>query len=146
MLTPQQHAALDDLMSHVPEPANPAPMLDSFLGAFLGLSATDIREKLSALTLRKDALEDRVRDWVEANPLDSALTFLAGSAWAFYAAEKGINPKVETYVDAFYYISTSASVGYADTFPMTQRGKAIASLVMMLGPSLAGRALDRPKR
>jgi hypothetical protein len=32
-------------------------------------------------------------------------------------------------------------VGYANVFPVTQAGKAIASAVMMVGPALSARAL-----
>jgi hypothetical protein len=73
------------------------------------------------------------------------VTFLAASSAAFYAAEKDQNPRIKTYIDAFYYISTCASVGYADIFAATQTGRAIAALVMIVGPALAARSLDRPK-
>jgi hypothetical protein len=74
------------------------------------------------------------------------MTVLGGAALAFYQAEKGVNPKIETFTDAFYYISTCASVGYADIFAQTQTGKAIASFVMIIGPALAAKSLDRPGR
>jgi hypothetical protein len=48
-------------------------------------------------------------------------------------------------VDAFYYISTCASVGYADIFAVTQAGRAIAALVMIIGPALTTNSLNRPK-
>ncbi|RWZ25404.1 ion channel, partial [Escherichia coli] len=62
-----------------------------------------------------------------------------------YLAEKHANPKIKTFTDAFYYISTCASVGFADIFAVTQSGKAIASLVMTVGPSLTAKALTRPE-
>ena len=46
---------------------------------------------------------------------------------------------------AFYYITTCASVGYADVFAVTQPGRAIAALVMIIGPALTNRVLDRPR-
>ncbi|MFT3894408.1 MAG: ion channel [Anaerolineales bacterium] len=67
------------------------------------------------------------------------------AAWAFYQAEKGVNPKIKAYIDSFYYISTCASVGYADVFAVTQPGKTITAIVMMIGPSLTGRALNTPE-
>ena len=76
--------------------------------------------------------------------MDAAFEFLGAAALAFYLAERGVNPKVETYVDAFYYIATCASVGYADIFAATQAGRAIAALVMVVGPALAAKALERP--
>lgn len=84
------------------------------------------------------------RRWTARDPLGALAQFLAAAALAFYAAERGANPKIRTYVDAFYYISTCASVGYADIFAVTQAGRAIAALVMMVGPALAARALEAP--
>jgi hypothetical protein len=55
-----------------------------------------------------------------------------------------VNPKITSYVDAFYYIATCASVGYADIFAATQTGRAIAAMVMIVGPALTSRALDKP--
>ena len=69
---------------------------------------------------------------------------MGAAALAFFQAERGINPKINSYMDAYYYISTCASVGYADVFAVTQMGKAIAALVMTVGPALAAKALDRP--
>lgn len=123
--------------------ANPTTAPD-LLGTWLGLSGADLRHQLGALLARKDGVERQVLDWLERNPLDAAFEFLAGASLAFYLAEKEVNPRVKTYVDAFYYIATCASVGYADIFAATQAGRSIAGLVMIVGPALAGRALDRP--
>ncbi len=100
--------------------------------------------KLATWLDQKDGLERRLLDQVEGNPLDSAFAFLAAASIGFYAAEKGPNPKIKTYIDAFYYIATCASVGYADIFAVTQTGRAIAAFVMVVGPALAARSLDRP--
>ncbi len=144
-LTPEQHHELDALMQQVaPSRVRGVFDIESILGTWLGLPVDELKLKLGAVLGRKDQLEDGLRDWVERNPFDSAMSFLSMSALAFYQAEKGHNPRVETYVDAFYYIATCASVGYADIFAMTQRGRAIASLVMIVGPALAAKALDRP--
>lgn len=70
--------------------------------------------------------------------------FTAWAAGAFYQAEAGVNPAVRDYWDAFHYVATSLSVGYANIFPVTAAGKIIASLVMMFGPALSARALDPP--
>ncbi|MBP7691611.1 MAG: two pore domain potassium channel family protein [Anaerolineales bacterium] len=85
------------------------------------------------------------RNWATRDPLTALAQFLAAAALALYAAEQGANPRIRTYVDAFYYISTCASVGYADIFAVTQAGRAIAALVMMVGPALAARALKAPQ-
>ena len=148
MLTPEQQDALDNLLAHVPkngeETAVPPPAAD-FLQTWFGVSGGQLKGYLNNLLNQKSAWEDNFLTWVEGNPLDSAFAFLGAAAAAFYAAEKDANPKITTYVDAFYYIATCASVGYADVFAVTQSGKAIASLVMVVGPGLADRALNRPK-
>jgi hypothetical protein len=64
----------------------------------------------------------------------------------FYLAESGVNPMVRSYWDALHYVATSLSVGYANVFPVTGLGKAIGSVVMMVGPALSARALDRAPR
>ncbi len=146
-LTPEQQQALDQLFAHVPQPSNgqsaPAPV--DFLQTWFGVSGSELKAKLMALFDKKDAFESRLLDLVEHNPLDAAVTFLAAASYAFYVAEKDVNPKIKTYVDAFYYISTCASVGYADIFAATQTGRAIAGFVMIVGPALAARSLDRPR-
>ncbi len=146
-LTPEQQQALDELFAYVPQPANgngAGPQPD-FLQTWFGLSGSELKAKLLALFDKKNEFESRLLDLVESNPLDAAVTFLAAASYAFYAAEKGVNPKVKTYIDAFYYISTCASVGYADIFAATQTGRAIAAFVMIVGPALAARSLDRPR-
>jgi hypothetical protein len=133
----QQHV-LDALFAHVPrETTDP-------LQTWLGVSGTELKAKLLTLFDQKNEFERSLLDLVESNPLDSAVTFLAAASAAFYAAEKGVNPKVKTYIDAFYYISTCASVGYANIYAATQTGRAVAGLVMIVGPALTNRALDRP--
>lgn len=147
MLTPEQEQALDTLLASVPkngEETAVSPSAD-FLQTWLGISGSQLKDYLSTLLNQKNAWQDAFLTWVEGNPLDSAFGFLGAAAAAFYAAEKDANPKITTYVDAFYYIATCASVGYADVFAVTQSGKAIASLVMVVGPGLADRALNRPK-
>lgn len=146
MLTPEQQDALDTLLAHMPKNGEETavPPAD-FLQTWFGVSGVQLKDYLNSLLNQKRAWEDTFLTWVEGNPLDSAFGFLGAAAAAFYAAEKGANPKIVTYVDAFYYIATCASVGYADVFAVTQSGKAIASLVMVVGPGLADRALNRPK-
>ncbi|MCI0394089.1 MAG: ion channel [Chloroflexi bacterium] len=149
-LSPEQERALSELMVQVtvarerPAIASPQANGAGFLQTWLGLSEQEVQGKLLALLNQKQKLEGRFLDWFEGNPLDSAFLFLGAASAAFYAAEKDANPKIKTYIDAFYYIATCASVGYADIFAATQTGRAIAALVMIVGPSLAARTLDRP--
>jgi hypothetical protein len=146
-LNPEQQQVLDILFAQVPQPAKRVVTAaqPDFLQTWFGVSGSDLKAKLMTLFDKKDAFESRLLDLVESNPLDAAVTFLAGASYAFYMAEKDVNPKIKTYVDAFYYISTCASVGYADIFAATQAGRAIAALVMIVGPALAARSLDRPR-
>jgi hypothetical protein len=147
-LTPAQEQALNQLVTQMrrtqpnPKPASEHDMLQTWLG----ISQADLSEKIFALLGQKDEYEKRFLDWINANPLEANAEFLGLAAWAFYQAEKGVNPKIETYIDSFYYISTCASVGYADIFAVTQTGRVIASIVMMVGPSLTNRALDYPEK
>ncbi len=144
-LTPAQEQALDQLVAQMRQ-AQPEPMPQpDVLQTWLGISPTDLREKIFALLGQKDEYEKRFLDWVNANPLEANVEFLGLASWAFYQAEKGVNPKIKTYVDAFYYISTCASVGFADMFAATQAGRTVAAIVMMVGPSLTGRALNYPQ-
>ena len=143
-LTPAQEQALDQLVAQMRQAqSKPAPKPD-MLQSWLGVSQSDLREKIFVVLGQKDEYEKRFLDWVNANPLEANMEFLGLAAWAFYQAEKGVNPKIQTYIDAFYYISTCASVGYADMFAVTQAGRTITAIVMMLGPSLTARALNYP--
>ncbi len=146
-LTSEQQRALDELFAHVPQLANgngAAPRPD-FLQTWFGVSGSELKAHLLTLFDKKNDFESQLLDLVEQNPLDAAVTFLAAASYAFYIAEKDVNPKIKTYIDAFYYISTCASVGYADIFAATQVGRAVAAFVMIVGPALAARSLDRPK-
>jgi hypothetical protein len=137
-LSHEQELALQSLI--VPR----ASVTPDLLQTWLGISGADLRSGLDVLLNKKDALQRGWLERIERQPMDAAFEFLAGAAMAFYLAEKDANPKITSYVDAFYYIATCASVGYADIFAATQTGRAVASLVMIVGPSLTSKALDRP--
>ncbi len=77
-----------------------------------------------------------------ATPAEELAALVSWGAAAFYWAEVGANPRVQSYWDALHYVATSLSVGYANIFPVTEMGKAIGALVMMVGPALSARALD----
>lgn len=76
------------------------------------------------------------------DPFDALVVTVVGGSFLFYLAERGKNPKVNTFVDALLFITTCLSVGYADVFACTQAGKAIASAVMTFGPALSGAAFE----
>lgn len=88
--------------------------------------------------------KDAVRSTVMRDPMDAALATLTGATMLFYLAERGVNPKVKSPADALVFISTCLSVGYSDIFARTAAGKAIASTVMTIGPSITAQ-LFAPK-
>lgn len=144
-LTPAQEQALDQLVAQMRKTGPQTRPEPDMLETWLGISQADLREKIFSLLGQKDEYEKCFRDWVYANPLDANIEFLGLASWAFYQAEKDVNPKIKTYIDAFYYISTCASVGYADMFAVTQAGRTIAAVVMVIGPAMTNSALNRPE-
>ena len=117
-----------------------------FLYVFTGISSAQVINVLSTALNKRGDVEEKVAEWLTRRPLESLSGFLLSASVAFYLAEREVNPKIKTFVDALYYISTCLSVGYADIFAQTQTGKLIATLVMALGPALTGNALDPPGR
>src|SRR3954462_9169288 len=105
------------------------------------LSSSGPGGDLSYGVLKRGFREAMLRD-----PLDSLAVVVLGGSYLFYLAEKGRNPKCESFWDALVFITTSLSVGYDDVFARTDAGKAIASFVMTFGPALSGAALDPPAR
>jgi hypothetical protein len=116
------------------------------LHVFTGVSSAQIVDVLRTVVNKRSDLEAGLAEWLTHRPLESLTSFLLSASVAFYLAERGVNPKIQTFVDALYYISTCLSVGYADIFAQTQTGKLIATLAMTLGPALTGNALDPPGR
>jgi hypothetical protein len=121
----------------------PAP--DMFK-AFTGVSSQQIVDAVRALIEKRGEFEATLIERLMQYPMETLAGFLLGTSAAFYLAEREVNPKVKTFVDALYYISTCLSVGYADIFAQTQTGRAIATLVMTVGPSLTGELLDPPHK
>jgi hypothetical protein len=145
-LTPEQQQALDELLARVPSEPLAAPVTQpGWLETWFGLSGEDLKTALELFLAKKHGYQEKFLDWIEREPLDANLEFLGIAAWIFYQAEKGVNPKIKSYIDAFYYISTCASVGYSDIFAATQTGRAIAALVMIIGPAMTQKALEHSK-
>jgi hypothetical protein len=76
------------------------------------------------------------------SPADELGTLVGWATVLFFLAEEGHNESVTTIWDAYHYIATSLSVGYANIFPVTPMGRAIGAVVMTVGPAMSGRALD----
>jgi voltage-gated potassium channel len=91
-----------------------------------------------------DRFKSGVREGFAKDPMSSVLATVLGSAWLFYKAERGHNPKVKSYYDALVYVSTNMSVGYSDIFAKTPRGKAIGTALMTFGPAMTARIMDAP--
>jgi hypothetical protein len=72
-----------------------------------------------------------------APPPEPLVELVAVASVLFFLAEHEENPGIQSFWDAFHYISTAVSVGYANVFPVTPLGKLIGGVVMMVGPSLA---------
>jgi voltage-gated potassium channel len=89
-------------------------------------------------------IHQKMRDYQAREPANAIVLTVLGAAAAFYLAERGKNPKVNSYYDALVYAATNMSVGYSDIFAKTEGGKAVGSLLMTYGPALAARALDPP--
>jgi hypothetical protein len=90
--------------------------------------------------------KDTVRDAVMRDPLDSAIATITGATALFYLAERKVNPKVKSPADALVFITTCLSVGYSDIFARTAAGKAIASAVMTVGPSITAQLFTPRER
>lgn len=117
-----------------------------YLYTFTGIRSDTVLGGLRSLLSLRHPIEQKIITLLTDNPLEANVAFLLATSAAFYQAEVGANPKINTFIDALYYISTCLSVGYADIFAETQRGRAIAALVMLVGPALTAELLDPPQK
>jgi voltage-gated potassium channel len=97
---------------------------------------------LRTMDLGYGDIKREIQAAVAKDPFDATVVTVFGGAFLFYLAEKGKNPKVESYWDALVFVSTCLSVGYHDVFARTPGGKAIAAAVMTVGPALSGAIFD----
>jgi len=116
------------------------------LKTFTGISSAQVVEAWRVVVDKRGEVESEIVERLTRYPMESLVGFLLGASAGFYLAEREENPKIKTFVDALYYVSTCLSVGYADIFAQTQAGRAIATLVMTVGPSMTGELLDPPHR
>ena len=55
----------------------------------------------------------------------------------FYFIEKGINPNVNRYMDAVWWsFATATTTGYGDITPVSDAGKVLSILLMLMGMAL----------
>jgi voltage-gated potassium channel len=116
------------------------PALDADDGAVLAVLASLAATSDGGATYA--SWKKGLRAAATTDPFDALVVTVLGGSFLFYLAERGKNPKVNTFVDALLFISTCLSVGYADVFACTQPGKAIASAVMTFGPVLSGAVFE----
>src|SRR5215831_13352557 len=121
-----------------PTPGPDAAALSALAQIARGLLAQQGGD-LSWSTAKRGLREALLRD-----PLDSLAAMVLGGSYLFYLAEKGQNPKVESFWDALTFITTCLSVVSVSLKTRTSSGKAIASFVMTFGPALSGAALEPP--
>jgi voltage-gated potassium channel len=119
-------------------PDRPAPDADD--GAVLAVLASLAATSDGGATY--ESWKKGLKTAATTDPFDALVVTVLGGSFLFYLAERGKNPKVNTFVDALLFITTCLSVGYADVFACTQAGKAIASAVMTFGPVLSGAVFD----
>lgn len=117
-----------------------APSLD--LRA-LGATALLVQQSLAAQGVDTSwrGLKQQARATLTRDPIDTVLVTVLAGSYLFYLAERDVNPKITSFWDALVFITTCLSVGYADVFARSDSGKAIASFVMTLGPSLSASLL-----
>jgi voltage-gated potassium channel len=89
-------------------------------------------------------LKDGLREKYAGDPMGTTVSTVVVASWLFYRAERGHNPKVQSFYDALVYVSTNLSVGFSDIFAHTPAGKAIGSTLMTFGPAMAAGLLDEP--
>ncbi|MDO9017545.1 MAG: ion channel [Deltaproteobacteria bacterium] len=86
------------------------------------------------------------RATVTRDPIDTVLATVTGATMLFYLAERKVNPRVKSPADALVFITTCLSVGYSDIHATTAAGKAIASAIMTVGPSMTSQLFAPPDR
>lgn len=121
-----------------------SPDPDTAALSALGQIARGLLTSQAGGDLSYGTLKRGFREVLRRDPLDSIAAVVLGGSYLFYLAEKGRNPKVESFWDALAFITTSLSVGYDDVFARTDAGKALAAFVMTFGPALSAAALDPP--
>jgi hypothetical protein len=114
-------------------------------GGFAGLDLQGVLASVASAWPRGE----KVDAWsakLGERPAQNTLVILGLAAAVFFAAERGVNPKVVTIFDALEYCSSSLSVGYTSIFPQTPLGKLVATFLMTYGPALSGAMLDGVKK
>ncbi len=62
---------------------------------------------------------------------------IALSSISLYHLEHGVNPHIQTFLDALWWsVSTVTTVGYGDITPITQVGRVLGIITMIVGSAL----------
>lgn len=65
------------------------------------------------------------------------LAILVLTSFGLFIAENGINPAVDSPLDALWWgVTTMTTVGYGDVYPVTGEGRLAAAILMLLGIAL----------
>jgi voltage-gated potassium channel Kch len=100
---------------------------------------TDMTERSSELP-GFSAHTDDVAAWLKRlpeaarGPAGSLLGLMLAGSVAFFLAERDTNHKVESLWDAFWWaLATVSTVGYGDIVPQTGPGRAVGSIMTVVG-------------
>lgn len=93
-----------------------------------------------------DRLKSAMRRRYSEDPIDATVTTVLVASWLFYRAERGKNPRINSFYDALLYVATNLAAGENDLFAQTSAGKLIGSALLTFGPAMVTRVLDEPSR
>lgn len=113
------------------------------LVTLLALAAAALPEDTHALLER---LKSGLRDQVDRDPMDAAISTVLVGSLLFYIAERNENPKVNSFHDALLYCATDLTVGHSQLHPVTPAGKAIGAALMTYGPALVTGIFEPPAK
>src|SRR3989338_4177683 len=78
------------------------------------------------------------------SPVFILLTLIGNSiiglfSYLFFQLESGINPKIQTFLDALWWgFSTATTTGYGDITPISSGGKILGMILMLVGLAFFG--------
>jgi hypothetical protein len=94
-------------------------------------------ERLSpTLDLTYEGLKQRLVHYAAQNPIDSMVATTLGGSLLFYLAERESNPRVKSFTDAFWAVSSCLAAVSDAGGATTPAGKALLGGVMGIGPGL----------
>jgi hypothetical protein len=92
-----------------------------------------------------DRLKSAMRRRYAEDPIDATVTTALVASWLFYRAERGKNPRVNSFYDALVCVASNLAADQNDVFAQTSAGKLIGSALLTFGPAMGMRVLDDPR-